>query len=144
MFEVNGKLAWILDAKAPSENITKSKNVEQAYSYAIHSEVRVNFFALCNGKEFVLFNIQKIEPILHFPLKAIPLYWENLKKYIAPDRIFADYHFNLAKDLGLHLKRLGFDKCKSLVFPNVPISFIGQLDHDLFSLSGGIEDGEMK
>jgi hypothetical protein len=140
LFEVDGKPAWILDAKAPTEQITKSEHVEQAYSYAIHSEVRVNFFALCNGREFILYNIQKIEPILHFPMAALPLHWEVLKKYLSPEKVFSDNHFQLAKDLGLHLKRLGFDKYDSLVFPNVPITQIGQLDPNMFTLSGGVKD----
>ena len=140
LLEVDNKPAWILDAKAPTEDITKSVHVEQAYSYAIHSEVRVNFFALCNGREFVLYNIQKIKPILHFPLEAIPLYWEVLKKYLAPNNVFSDSHFTIAKDLGLHLKRLGFDEYESLIFPNVPITEIGQLDPNMFTLGGGVKN----
>jgi Type I restriction enzyme R protein N terminus (HSDR_N). len=140
IFEVNNKPAWILDAKAPTESIIKSHHVEQAYSYAIHNEVRVSFFALCNGKEFVLYSVEKLEPILHFPMQAIPLYWEALKKYLAPDNILSNNHFKPAKDLGLHLKRLGFDTCESLVFSNVPIVEIGQIDPDMFSLSGGIKE----
>ncbi len=140
LLEVEGKPAWILDAKAPTEDITKSEHVEQAYSYAIHSEVRVNFFALCNGKEFVLYNVQKIEPVLHFPLKTIPLHWEVLKKYLAPNKVFSEDHFKLAKDFGLHLKRLGFDEYESLIFPNVPITEIGQLEPNMFTLGGGIKD----
>ncbi len=139
LFEVNGKPAWILDAKSPTEEIIKSKNVEQAYSYAIHSEVRVNFFALCNGKEFALFNVEKIEPVLHFPIQALPVYWESLKRFVSPEKVFANNHFKLAKDLGLHLKRLGYESFESLIFPDVPITHIGQLDHDMFSLSGAVK-----
>ncbi|NCI49003.1 type I restriction enzyme HsdR N-terminal domain-containing protein [Sediminibacterium roseum] len=142
LFEVDGKPAWILDAKAPTEEIIKSKNVEQAYSYAIHSEVRVNFFALCNGKEFALYNIEKVEPILHCPIQALPVYWATLKKYVSPEKVFSENHFKLAKDLGLHLKRLGFESFESLIFPDVPITQIGQLDPDMFSLSGGIKIDE--
>ena len=139
LFEIEGKPGWILDAKSPTESVIKSQHVEQAYSYAIHSEVRVNYFALCNGKEFALYNIQKIEPLLHFPIQTLPLYWENLKKYIAPDKIFSEDHNKLAKDLGLHLKRLGFDSFESLIFTDVPITHIGQLDPDMYSLSGGVK-----
>lgn len=143
LLAVDDKPAWILDAKSPTEQITKSKNVEQAYSYAIHSEVRANFYALCNGKEFILYSIYKHQPLLHFPIQTLPLYWENLKKFISPETVFADNHFKLAKDLGLHLKRLGFDSFDSLVFPNVPITEIGQLDPDMYSISGGLkENGE--
>jgi hypothetical protein len=140
LFEVNGKPTWILDAKAPSESIIKSIHVEQAYSYAIHSEVRVKFFALCNGKEFVLYNLEKTNPILYFPTKAIPLYWDNLKYLLSPQNIIKNSSLILAKDWGLHLKRLGFDSFESLIFPNVPITGIAQLAPDKFSLSGCIND----
>ncbi|WP_408041991.1 restriction endonuclease [Tenacibaculum litopenaei] len=138
MFEVNGKAAWILDAKSPNEDIVKSKHVEQAYSYAIHSEVRVNFFALCNGKEFVLYDIQKPEPLLHFPLTSIPRFWEPLKSLLTPNKVFREDYSKLAKDLGLHLKRLGFESFRSLIFPAIPIMQITQLDPNQFSISGGL------
>lgn len=138
LFEVNGKNAWILDAKSPNEEIIKSKHVEQAYSYAIHSEVRVNFFALCNGKEFVLYDIQKPEPLLHFPLSSIPRFWEPLKSLLAPNKVFREDYNKLAKDLGLHLKRLGFGDFRNLIFPGIPITEITQLDPNQFSFSGGL------
>lgn len=140
LFEVDGRPAWILDAKSPTERIIKSKNVEQAYSYAIHSEIRVDFFALCNGLEFALYDTQKNDPILHCPIQAIPRHWDDLKRFVSPETVFAKDHFVLAKDLGLHLKRLGFDSFESLVFPTVPITGIGQLDPDMFSFSASLED----
>jgi 16S rRNA G966 N2-methylase RsmD len=76
--------AWVLDAKAPTENITEGENVAQVYSYAIHPEVRVKFFALCNGKEFVLFRQDEEKPLLYFSLNQIDSYWEELQSYLAP------------------------------------------------------------
>lgn len=143
LFEVNDRPAWILDAKAPGEALVKSKHVEQAYSYAIHSEVRVNYFALCNGHEFVLYDIGKVEPILKFSLQSISLYWGDLQRILKPDTIFNNDNQKLSKDLGLHLKRLGFDQFESMFFPGVPLTNIGQLDPDMFSTSGSvINDGE--
>ncbi|GAA4149441.1 hypothetical protein GCM10022217_01340 [Chryseobacterium ginsenosidimutans] len=139
LLELNGKPAWILDAKSPGEDIMKSKNVEQAYSYAIHSEVRVNFYALCNGKEFILFDVQKTDPVLHFPIEAIPLYWESLKKILAPENVFAENHYILAKDLGLHLKRLGFAKNDQLIFSSFPLNDITQLGFEMYTISGSTE-----
>lgn len=139
---MNDKPAWILDAKSPLESVSKSKHIEQAYSYAIHSEVRVNYFALCNGRDFALYDISTIKPILEFPVQSIPLYWKNLKRYLQPETIFSEDRLRLAKDLGLHLKRLGFDSFDSLIFQNVPLTHIGQLDPDMFSSSGTvIQDG---
>ena len=141
LLEVNDRYAWILEAKAPNENILEGKHVEQAYSYAIHSEIRVPLFALCNGREFVLYHISKAQPILHFDLRLISQYLENLKKYISPQNVL-EADFKLSKDFGLHLKRLGFHEFKSLIFPNVPIAFIAQLDPDLFTTAFGIKTEE--
>jgi predicted type IV restriction endonuclease len=90
IFEVNGKPVWVLDAKSPSEAIINSPNVDQAYSYAIHRDVRVNFFALCNGREFALYDIREANPILHFPIKQIPQYWKSLKKILSPENMVSD------------------------------------------------------
>lgn len=141
LLEVNDRYAWILEAKGPNENILEGKHVEQAYSYAIHSEIRVPLFALCNGREFVLYHISKAQPILHFDLRLITQYLDNLKKYISPQNVL-EADFKLAKDFGLHLKRLGFHEFQSLIFPNVPIAFIAQLDPDLFTTASGVKTEE--
>ncbi len=49
--KVEDNFAWVLDAKAPSESVTDSDNIEQVYSYAAHPEIRSTYFALCNGLE---------------------------------------------------------------------------------------------
>ncbi|MBX8513902.1 type I restriction enzyme HsdR N-terminal domain-containing protein [Pseudomonas cichorii] len=132
IFEVNDRYSWILEAKAPDENITSGAHVEQAYSYAIHSEIRVPMFALCNGREFVLFNISKPKPILHFSMHLLPQYLDELDRILGPENSLT-YEFKLAKDLGLHLKRLGFHEVEHLVFPDVPINSIAQLDNEMFT-----------
>lgn len=58
VFLSDDKPYWVLDAKSPSEKIRKSEHVEQAYSYAIHPEIRADLYALCNGKEFILYSIK--------------------------------------------------------------------------------------
>jgi len=141
IFEVNGRLAWVLDAKAPSEAILNTKHVEQAYSYAIHSEIRVPYFSLCNGKEFVLYHISKPRPILHFDMRALPSFLDNLANLLSPSNVL-EYDCALAKDFGLHLKRLGFDEFNSLIFPNVPIGFIGTVGEDRFSFGSGLNFGD--
>lgn len=44
------RVPWIIEAK-PSEPITDD-DIEQAYSYAKHPEIRASYFCLCNGIEF--------------------------------------------------------------------------------------------
>jgi hypothetical protein len=137
LFEVDEKPTWILDAKSPSESIIKSKNIEQAYSYAMHPEVRARFFSLCNGREFVLYSVDDFKPLLQFPMQALPLYWENMKAILAPENIFSKSRLDYKKDLGLHLKRLGFDKSTILFFPQIPITNLSQLDNDMFTINVG-------
>ncbi|RRJ90754.1 type I restriction enzyme HsdR N-terminal domain-containing protein [Flavobacterium macacae] len=138
IFEINGKPGWILDAKSPSESTINSIHVEQAYSYAIHSEVRVNYFALCNGIYFTLYSISKSEPLLHFPVRAIPGYWSQIREFLSPENIFKNAENIIKKDFGLHLKRLGFDQFEEMIFPQVPIFHIGQLDPNEFTMSAGV------
>ncbi len=85
LMEVQGKYAWVLDAKSPDEDVFKGDHIEQIYSYAIHPDVRVKFYALCNGKEFILFEISKREPVLYFQLSEISQHWEEIEKFLAPE-----------------------------------------------------------
>lgn len=85
LLEVNGKYAWVLDAKAPNEDIKTGKNVEQTYFYAIHPEIRVSIYALCNGREFIAFDIHG-ETLIYFALSEIEKYWEELTNLLTSDR----------------------------------------------------------
>jgi predicted type IV restriction endonuclease len=78
---INDRYFLVLDAKAPNENIISGKNIEQVYGYATHPEIRVQYFALCNGREFSLFTIYKNEPLLYFKIKDINQYFEKLKSF---------------------------------------------------------------
>jgi predicted type IV restriction endonuclease len=51
----NTRPVMVLDAKNPKESVTSPANVQQAYSYAIHPEVRTNHFGLCNGKRLAVY-----------------------------------------------------------------------------------------
>lgn len=85
LLKVEDSYAWVLDAKAPKENIKVGGNIEQVYSYSIHPEIRTKFFALCNGLAFSLFRQDAQEPILYFELADIADYWETLAGYLSPD-----------------------------------------------------------
>ncbi|HNQ66870.1 MAG TPA: DNA methyltransferase [Bacteroidales bacterium] len=86
LFEIDGKYSWVLDAKAPDENITTGENVEQVYSYAIHPDIKADIFALCNGKEFAAFSKEKSEPLLFFQLSEIDKHWDEIQKLLSPDK----------------------------------------------------------
>jgi 16S rRNA G966 N2-methylase RsmD len=80
---------FVLDAKAPLEEIKTGRNVQQVYSYATHPEIRVDLFALCNGREFVLFDIHQNEPVLNLKLNDAEHYWGELIRYLSPNRAIA-------------------------------------------------------
>ncbi|MEZ8159237.1 type I restriction enzyme HsdR N-terminal domain-containing protein [Vibrio splendidus] len=113
VFYSDNKPYWILDAKSPVEDITKSKHVEQAYSYAIHPEIRAELYALCNGKEFALFEVRKFEPILHFKLENIADNWESLFRILNPEVKANPELLEYNPDYGVYLKKIGaVEDCK--------------------------------
>lgn len=54
ILEVEGRLLWVLEAKSPAAPISPD-DVEQAWTYAKHQEVRAIFFALCNGRKLMVY-----------------------------------------------------------------------------------------
>jgi 16S rRNA G966 N2-methylase RsmD len=85
LLEVQGIAAFVVDAKAPGEEIHYGANVEQAYIYAIHPEVRVPRYALCNGRELVIFNIDKATPCLSVHLSEIAARWSEIDALLRPE-----------------------------------------------------------
>lgn len=128
LLKVNSKITLVLDAKSPNENIFEGKHVEQAYSYAIHPEIRTNLFALCNGKEFSLFSLNQINPILHFELKNINKFWEKLIRMIHPSILAKTDIVKYLPDFGLYILRIGLTAEPTYIFPQIPTKFMAKLD----------------
>lgn len=144
LMQANNINAWILEAKAPTESVIKSAHVEQAYSYAIHSEIRVKYFGLCNGKEFALYAVGEAEMLIcNFKIQALPRYWKTIKDRLSPENIHLPTP-KFKKDLGLHLKRLGFNTLDSFFFYKVLASHVARLDNDHFCFSSNpiLDQGE--
>ena len=67
---VDSKAHCVLDAKAPTEKIAPQTNNErQAFYYAINKEIKAPFYALCNGKEWIIYETAKQEILLQIDLK---------------------------------------------------------------------------
>jgi len=139
LFLSENKPYWILDAKSPTEDVIKSKHVEQAYSYAIHPEVRAELFALCNGKEFALFSIKQFEPLLHFSLMDINSNWEVLLRILHPDIKAHPDVIQFYPDYGLHLHRLGVEEGFKFIALAVNTNFICKVEDGLYSASTVIQ-----
>jgi len=135
VFLSKGKPYWVLDAKAPTEDVVKSNHVEQAYSYAIHPEIRAELFALCNGKEFALYGLNKFEPILHFSLDQIDSHWETLCRILHPDIKAHPDVVQFSPDYGLHLRRLGAKKGFLYIALAVNANCIAKVEDGLYTTS---------
>ncbi|MDR1126625.1 MAG: type I restriction enzyme HsdR N-terminal domain-containing protein [Treponema sp.] len=86
VLKVENSYAWVLDAKAPGQRIINDDNVEQAYIYATHPEIRSKYFALCNGVEFACWRTTETEtPLLYFHIKDIDDHWQALQRILSPD-----------------------------------------------------------
>lgn len=142
VLEIENTPKWILEAKAPNEKLLNSSHVEQAYSYAIHPEIRAKYYALSNGRDFVLFSVDEVKPILNINLCYLGTVWEELKALLSPKTLEKNKQRKLAKDLGLHIKRLGFNSNIEMFFYDLPLDHIAKLENDLYttSLSITIDD----
>ncbi|MDI9407748.1 MAG: DNA methyltransferase [Candidatus Pacebacteria bacterium] len=78
-----GRGFLILEAKSPWVNIHEGEPIHQAFFYAIHPEIRVNHFALCNGHHLTIFNIYR-EMLESIPLAEIDQHWQRLQDYFKP------------------------------------------------------------
>ena len=115
LMKVENNYAWVLDAKSPNENIKSGYNVEQVYSYSMHPEIRTKFFALCNGKEFVLFRQDEKEPLLYFNMIDIENYWEELSGILSPDS------FQIGKKYTYQRYKLQSNKIKDFNYFDRPL-----------------------
>lgn len=89
LLEVKGRVEWVLDAKSPTEEIKSGENVEQAFFYAIHPDIRAKLYALCNGKEFIVFAIDHATPILYFHTSEIEQHLGKLTALLS-EEAFSD------------------------------------------------------
>ncbi len=133
LFLSEGRPYWVLDAKSPVEEITKSTHVEQAYSYAIHPEVRAELFALCNGREFSLYGINQFQPILHFKLQEIAEYWDSLFRILHPEIKANPAVVNFNPDYGIHLRRLGAQEGFSYIMMAINTNHIIKVADGLYT-----------
>lgn len=136
ILEVDHRNACVIDAKAPWEDVRDPGHLSQAYTYAIHREVKADYYALCNGHTFVLFRTSDMgsKPVFEFDLKDGVARWDEIKEKLSP-RAFVQQHIRFKKDFGLHLERLGITNDIELTFLEVPLLQIGRVSEELISIS---------
>jgi hypothetical protein len=135
LLQFDGKVACVVDAKRPREDVMNPDHLSQVYTYAVHRDVKAAHYALCNGRRFVLFRVEDMKniPTLDFELKDIASRWPEIQERLAPHRLTKPAG-NLEKDFGLHLDRIGITSDIDLAFPQVPIFQIGRSEASLFCI----------
>ena len=120
--KVAENFAWVLDAKAPNENINDSDNIEQVYSYSSHPEIRSTYFALCNGLEFSLFRRESTnDPILFFHLDEIEYNWAKLSMYLSPSSFQVGKYFTYENIVAPYKQKSGFDYNSRPLLEEMPV-----------------------
>jgi type I site-specific restriction endonuclease len=92
VLSVTGAARWVLEIKAPKEEITQ-ETIEQAISYARHPEVSVTYAAILNGKRFVVMhNSQRStdEPLVNIDVSSPHELAERVRGLLSPASIKRD------------------------------------------------------
>lgn len=145
---VSGKPAWVLEAKAPGEDVRDPSHVAQAYSYAIHSEVRVSWYAVSNGGELALYHVHDAttRPRFSFELRGVHALWPALMDRLAPDAFLDDAKkpHAMLKDLGIHLLKMGVLEDTKLHFLGLHLGSVGRTFERMYTLSAPVGVGESR
>lgn len=89
VLEVKGHARWVIEAKGADE-ILDEDNIEQAWSYANHPEVRAVYFALSNGREFRVYRTSAppgSPPILQLAHEEVLADVEPISRLLSADAI---------------------------------------------------------
>lgn len=109
ILEANRLVRWVVEAKAPAVPIGLEE-IEQAWSYANHPEVRAVYFVLCNGHSFQVFQTNlspNTSPILSLSYNELRENYTQLKDLLSPEAILRDhsqYMVDLSPPLGPGLR----------------------------------------
>ncbi len=137
---INNKMTLlVLDAKSPGENILSRENIQQAYSYAIHPEIKCKHFSLCNGKTLAVFDIDSNIPILKIEFSKFESEWEDIEKYLGPKFLEEPALRRFAPDFGTALVKLGFPIGGNVTLIPAQFNMFGRINNDLITASANCD-----
>lgn len=140
-FYINDKPVFVLDAKGPSEGVLEQNHIQQAYSYAIHPEIRCDEFGLCNGKELSIFNTSQIEPLLHISFEEFESRWSDIEKFLSPKYLSDPVLRKFTPDFGMALMRMGFTKETQMHMLGTRLNLFAKIDGTLMSAAANCNFG---
>jgi hypothetical protein len=99
--EVEGPIRWVIEAKPPSAEITLD-DIEQAFTYANHPEVRAVLYCVCNGQELKAFQTNQgpdAEPLLSIQYPEFDDRFDEIGNLLLPKSIRREF-WTLVVDTG--------------------------------------------
>jgi len=136
------KAILILDAKRPTEDVLDKANVQQAYSYAIHPEIKCRHFALCNGRRLAVFDTEEVEPVLVLPFDEFNSRWEEIERHVSPRYLLEPRLRRFAPDLGKKFLMLGLRKETEITMLSVRFGIVAKISDQLYTLSAVCDFGD--
>ncbi len=135
---------FVLDAKSPKESVLNKSHIQQAYSYAIHPEIKCQEFGLCNGRQLAFFNINNAEPALLLNFDEYESRWSDIEKYLSLKYLLKTELRKFSPDFGYKLSRLGIDKNSDFIMLGVRLNLFGKVSDSLMTAGantdlGGVE-----
>lgn len=126
---------FVLDAKSPTQDVLDAKHVQQAYSYAIHPEVKAREFGLCNGTHLAVFSVDSEVPLLHLPFEDFETRWEEIEKILLPDNLVNPLLRKIQPDFGTKISRLGISRSSMIHLLDVQLNNFGKLDEANYTVT---------
>lgn len=138
---IDGRAAFVLDAKAPGQDVLDPAHIQQAYSYAIHPEVRCEEFGLCNGRQLVAFSVANRDPLVIFEFDQIEERWDEIEKLLLPKYLREPAMRRFEPDFGTALKRMGLDTDAALVLLGTRLNLFGVVSNEIITASANCDMG---
>lgn len=91
--EANNSVRWVIEAKSPNVDITLEE-IEQAYTYANHPEVRAVYFCITNGREIRIYQTNSgpnVEPLFSIPYENLNGSLQTIKNLVSPEALLRDH-----------------------------------------------------
>ena len=93
ILEVDGRIRWVVEVKAPDLTIG-ADDIDQAYSYAYHPEVRALYFMVTNGREFQIFRTidgPNTPPVLSLDYSSLKNKFQTIANILSAESLRRDY-----------------------------------------------------
>lgn len=127
---LNNRPVLIIEAKRPSVSVDQGPALQQAYSYAIHPDIRCPNYSVCNGLEFIMYQTSGRTPVIHSTIEEIVADWPRFFHEMSPSKLSHPFLRELNPDFGNHVALLGYTSHIEFTFEDLAIQVLSKLDND--------------